>query len=175
MRRSSNGVEREMKPLTVILFFVALVSCPVCFLLTVNADAATLDCQRLEDCEIHCTRTLWTLRIISYERTAINELTGAKLTTDDCSDGCYYRVVLYSDTVATLSPVSASWSHDREAKQELVDQINAFVEDTSATQLFILEGADLKSWVCLGALGTAWIVGILAVIFGRNVFWSKRR
>jgi hypothetical protein len=161
--------------LVFILFVVAIVSCPVCFLSTVNADAATLDCQRVEDREIHCTRTLWTLRVIPYERTVINDLSGATLTTDDCSDGCYYRVLLSSDTVATLAPVSASWSHDREAKQELVDEINAFVEDTSVATLSVREGADLASWAGLLLLGGAWIVGILAVIFGRNVFWPKRR
>lgn len=164
-----------MKPLLVILFFVALVSCPVCFLLTVNADAATLDCQRVEDLEIRCTRTLWTLRLIPYERTTINELHGATLATDDCSDGCYYRVQLYSDTVATLAPVSASWSHDRAAKQELVDQINAFVEDTSAATLSLTEGADMASFGSIFLLGTAWIVTVLLVIFGRNVFWPKRK
>jgi hypothetical protein len=73
--------------LAFIIFVIAFVSCPVCFLLTVNADAATLECQRVEDRGIHCTRTLWTLRIIPYERTAINDLRGANLTTDDCSDG----------------------------------------------------------------------------------------
>jgi hypothetical protein len=83
-------------------------------------------------------------------------------------------VSLYSDTVATLAPVSASWSHDREAKQELADQINAFVEDESATHLFVIEGADTTSWVVLILLGGAWIVGTLLVILGRHIFWPKR-
>ncbi|CAG0928299.1 hypothetical protein TFLX_00826 [Thermoflexales bacterium] len=160
--------------LAFIIFVIAFVSCPVCFLLTVNADAATLDCQRVEPGEIHCTRTLWILRIIPYERTAINDLRGAELAKDDCSDGCFYRVGLSSDTVYTLAPVSAGWSHDREAKQELADQINAFVEDESATYLFVIEGADTTSWVVLILLGGAWIVGTLLVIFGRNIFWPKR-
>jgi hypothetical protein len=36
-----------------VLFVIAFVSCPACFLWTVNADAATLECQRVEDREIH--------------------------------------------------------------------------------------------------------------------------
>ena len=163
-----------MKPMLAVIVIAAMVSCPVCLLLTVSADAATLDCQRVEPHEIRCTRTLWTLRIIPYERTAINELHGAKLTTDDCSDGCYYRVALHSDTVYTLAPVSASWSHDREAKQELVDQINAFVEDTSAATLSITEGTDMMSYWTLLILCGVWSVAVLLVIFGRRIFWPKR-
>jgi hypothetical protein len=163
-----------MKPFLAIIVIAAVVCCPVCFLLTVNLDAAALDCQRVEPHEIHCTRTLWTLRIIPYERTAINDLRGADLTTDDCSDGCFYRVRLSSDTVYTLAPVSASWSRDREAKQELVDQINAFVEDTSATALSITEGTDLTGYWTLLILCGVWIVAVLLVIFGRNIFWPKR-
>ncbi len=164
-----------MKPLIIVSVFVALVSCPVCFLLTVSLDAATLDCQRVESHAIHCTRTLWTLRIIPYARTAINDLRGAELAKDDCKDGCYYRVGLQSDTIYTLAPVSASWLRDRDAKQALVNQINAFVEDESAISLSMIEGSSVASWLGLILLGGMFIVATLLVILGRQIFWPKRR
>lgn len=100
----------------------------------------TLECSRLESAQTCNLERSW-MGLVKLTDRPLRQVHSAWVEESCDDDGCTYRVVLETDQGQL--PLGTAYSSGSASKQDKADQVNAFVENASITQVKVQDGGGL--------------------------------
>lgn len=129
----------------------------------VMGQVTTLTCKRVDQ-QVDCVAESKLLGLVPLQERTAPDVIGARLGTFCDDDGCRYRVELQSE--AGVVPVTPYYTAGTAVKRSMIDQVNAFANDATATPLRVQEHLDPTTLI-LPAL-------LIAGVYGWTL-WRRRR
>jgi len=137
-----------------------------CLFSFVFGRSVVLDCTRLETPFIQCTKQTLIWGVLPSQMETVDGLQRVWVE-ESCDEGCTYRVVL--ETERRTVPLTNFFTSEKQAKYEVADQINDFL-DSSKLTLHVEDGSGLVGvllpLIFIG-VGFFFFVGsLLSLVFG---------
>jgi hypothetical protein len=117
----------------------------------------TLECSRPESGQVCNLERSW-MGLVKLTDRPLRQVQSAWVEENCDDDGCTYRVVLETDQGQL--PLGTAYSSGSSSKQEQADQVNAFVKNSSISQVNVQAGGGL--WMVIPLIFLVIGVGIVA-------------